>query len=123
MADFDEEKDDRFDEEENDFVDGAEEAKVFELGHVMRLTKPFKLGEKNYTELVFRNELEYRHIKHFPASEGLIKLGHFAPPLQGMTGLPSAVIDRIRPGDFQRATEVLGYFLALGREGEITADE
>lgn len=109
-CDFDDMSENNFDSSENEV---PEEEEVIELPYPVQLTTEVRLGKQNYTELVFRNELTVGMIKHLPASSdtSMYKIGHFLPIIAAMTGVPTAVVERLNMDDFKACANVVSNFL------------
>jgi hypothetical protein len=106
-----------FNDYENQFDDAQNEAPketsepVYDLPFTLTLLEPFDLGSKRYTEIEFIHRLTVGMMKHFPAQREAQKMGHSVPLVQGMTGLPTVVVESLGMRDFDAAMKVVNYFL------------
>lgn len=94
-------------------VKAAEENKIT-LPHTVKLDDPFTVGEREYTEITFRYRLKTKHVKHCNGNWNVMEwpIDDYLPMIQGMSGLPMAVIEEIGPPDLRALQEVIIHFLS-----------
>lgn len=88
-----------------------EEMQRAELPFTYALQFPYKMGNKDITEVVFKHRMRVEFIKHLPVQVKDQKLGHFTKPIAGMTGLPTAFIDAMDKVDFDECLMIVQPFL------------
>ena len=115
----------KFNREENDFSKKEtkfekEVKKEITLPYTIKLAEPIKLSEKSpeITEITFHNKFCIGMIQHFPMDQEkhALKMGHFLPVIEDMTGEVSQVVAKLSFDDFAKCSEVVSHFLPNSRE-------
>lgn len=91
------------------------EEKGAELPITIELITPFKVGDSQheYREIVLQYRLKTKHTRHLNGKwdprDWTVE--DYIPMVQGLTGLPMAVIDEMDPRDTRQIQEVILHFL------------